>query len=74
MTTPCWIPHANDLIKTIASKFKMCDTLEKYTCMLAMIQIAGDEVPWHCQKSCKAENYKIMTISNNIDLFTRVCS
>ena len=37
----------------------MCDTLEKYTCMLAMIQIAGDEVPWHCQKSCKAENYKI---------------
>ena len=70
--TPCWIPHVANMIQSISSGLPTCDTLEKFTCMLATIKAAKYLTPSPCLRSCKSENYKALTRTADIESFTRV--
>ena len=54
ITTPCWIPHAAKIIESISTNMEICDTLDKYTCMLSTMKAAKTVIQEQCSKSCKS--------------------
>ena len=72
ITTPCWIPQASTIIESISRDLPICDTFEKYQCMLATIKAAKYASQDICLRSCKAEGYKILTRTGDIEPFTKV--
>ena len=72
ITTPCWIPHAANMIGSISNKLPICDTFKKYTCMLATIKSAKYATQEQCRKSCKDEIYSVWTSGADIEPFTKV--
>ena len=73
VTSPCWIPQAQNIVdRNILTALPMCDTLQKYTCMLKTIKDAKYASPSHCQHSCTAEGYKVLSRTADIEPFTRV--
>ena len=72
ITTPCWIPHAANMIESISSGLPICDTFKKYTCMLATIKAAKYATQKQCHKSCEAESYKVLTRTADIEPFAKV--
>ena len=74
VTSPCWIPHADNVIHGhIIHSLPQCDTIEKYLCMLDIIRGATYEyVDQKCMKSCKAETYKISTSEGEAYPFEQV--
>ena len=74
VSEPCWIPQIHSILpKNITSKLIQCDNMEKYMCMLFTVMNSRKNVKDRCKKSCKAENYKILSRTNNIEPFTKVC-
>ena len=74
ITTPCWIPHAANIIESISTNMEICDTLDKYTCMLSTMKAAKTVIQEQCSKSCKSETYKTLTTTGDIEPFTQVMS
>ena len=72
ITTPCWIPHAANIIESISTNMPICDSLNKYTCMLSTMKAAISIMQEQCPKSCKSETYKTLTTTADIEPFTRV--
>ena len=73
VTVPCWIPQADNIVDgSIPNVLAMCDTLEKYTCMLKKLKDAKYASPLQCHKSCIAEDYKTLSRIADIEPFTRV--
>ena len=46
--------------------------MEKYKCMLLTVMYSRKNVKKRCKKSCKAENYKIISRTGTIEPFTKV--
>lgn len=73
VTVPCWIPQAHNIVdKSIITALPICDTLEKYTCMLKKLKDSKYASPLQCHKSCIAEDYKTLSRTADIEPFTRV--
>ena len=72
ITTPCWIPHIGNIIQSISSGLPSCDTLEKYSCMLATVKKAKYAIKSHCPRSCISESYRVLTRTADIEPFIRV--
>lgn len=73
VTSSCWIPQAENIVdRGILSALPICDTLEKYTCMLKTMKDAKFATLMHCQRSCNAESYKVLSRTADIEPFTRV--
>ena len=69
----CWIPQADSLIyEDVIHTLPICDTIEKYSCMLDTIRSIDIVVDKQCMKSCKAESYKITSTRGNLDTFIAV--
>ena len=75
VSEPCWIPQIQSILPTsIISRLPQCDSMEKYKCMLLTVMYSRKNVKRRCKKSCKAENYKIISRTGTIEPFTKVCS
>ena len=73
VSEPCWIPQIQSILpKSIISKLTQCDSLKKYNCMLLTVMYSRKNVKKQCKKSCKAENYKIISRTGTIEPFTKV--
>ena len=73
VSEPCWIPQIQSILPTaIISRLSQCDSMEKYKCMLLTVMYSRKNVKRRCKKSCKAENYKIISRTGTIEPFTKV--
>ena len=73
MSEPCWIPQVQDILpKNITSKLFLCDSVEKYICMLSTAMSSRKNVKKQCKRPCEAESYKITPRTNTIESFTKV--
>ena len=67
----CWIPQADSIIHKIRT-LPPCDSFEKYICMLNGYRNTRYEAKRQCLKSCKAENYKAVSRTNDAEPFPYV--
>lgn len=67
----CWIPQADSIIHKIRA-LPQCDSFEKYICMLNGYRNTRYEAKRQCLKSCKAENYKAVSRTNDAEPFPYV--
>ena len=71
VSSPCWIPQVDWFLRE--QSFPQCDTFEKYGCMLKTArETSFKDVVAKCQKSCRAEVYKISTEEGEADEFPMV--
>ena len=68
---PCWIPQADSIIHKIRN-LPQCDSFEKYICMLNGYRNTRYEAKRQCLKSCKGENYKAVSRTNDAEPFPYV--
>ena len=71
VTSACWIPQADSIIQNIRT-LPQCDSFEKYICMLNGYRNTRYEAKKQCLKSCKAENYKAVSRTNDAEPFPYV--
>ena len=75
ISDPCWIPQIDNIVpRNITSRLSQCDTMEEYTCMLFTVMKSRTNVKKRCIKSCRAENYNILSRIGSLEPFTKVCS
>ena len=77
MSEPCWIPQVQDILpKNITSKLFLCDSVEKYTCMLFTAMSSRKNVKKQCKVSfifgsggpsvsvCHRRRRRVMTVTS----------
>ena len=75
ISEPCWIPQIANILPTeTTSRLSQCDTMEEYICMLFTVMKSRKNVKKRCKKSCRAENYNILSRTGTLEPFTKVCS
>ena len=74
MSNPCWIPQTDNIVpKATTTRLSQCNTMEEYICMLSTVMNSRKNVKKTCIKSCKAENYNILSRIGTLEPFTKVC-
>ena len=75
ISDPCWIPQIDNIVpQTAKAQLNQCDTMDEYICMLFTVMKSRKSVKRRCIKSCKSENYNILSRIGSVEPFTKVCS
>ena len=75
ISDPCWIPQIDNILpRKTTAQLGQCDTMEEYICMLLTVMKSRKNVKKRCIKSCKSENYNILSRTGTLEPFTKVCS
>ena len=75
ISAPCWIPQIDNILPMeTTSRLSQCNTMEEYICMLFTVMKSRTNVKKRCIKSCRAENYNVLSRIGSLEPFTKVCS
>ena len=73
ISAPCWIPQIDNILPMeTTSRLSQCNTMEEYICMLFTVMKSRTNVKKRCIKSCRAENYNVLSRIGSLEPFTKV--